>query len=271
MRPTAIPSIIATVGVCLASGCTAPSAQRGPAIETSGRAARLRIGDRIPERAFVYDSGMVRRELLDLIDRDASVVVLEIMAGAAVPGAIPDRGGLWCEDTYNDAPLANFLVHRYANDDRVQFLPVVVPPVYHGDFGYDRAAFMTTAGCDPRFIGEFDKFISATERVLSGSGKAAVIPYSHVYYDPRNRLLLNGRRADLLPGPGYGTLEGWEGCFKSPADGQTYGTPTIWLLSGDAVVLREPFFGNVYEGPPQQLNYTIRDVVAAIDSLLDRS
>lgn len=234
----------------------------------AARPITLRVGDRIPADAYVYDSDRRKHRITDLIDPHATVVVLEILAGAAVPGTISDRGGLWCEDTYNDMPLANFVYRRYAERPAVQFIPVVVPPVYHGAYGYDRAAFMATPEGDDRFERAFARFIAATEPLLRGPGRAGVIAYPRVYYDPKNRLLLNLTRTDLAPSAAYGRRYGWEGCFKWPGDSQTYGTPTMWLLGGDGTVLRRPFFGNVYEGPPQHLRYTIRDVVKAIDARL---
>jgi hypothetical protein len=95
------------------------------------------------------------------------------------------------------------------------------------------------------------------------------LPFDPIFYDPRFRLLDNPNEHEHVPA--YGPVHPWQGRFKWFEDDQRYGTPTIWLLDKELRVLREPFWGNVYEGVPVQLNYTVRDVIKALDQCLDTS
>ena len=85
--------------------------------------------------------------------------------------------------------------------------------------------------------------------------------------DPRFRLLDNSNEHEHVPA--YGSTYPWQGRFKWSEDEQRYGTPTIWLLDGRLRVIRTPFLGNVYEGVPVQINYTVRDVIRALDEALE--
>ena len=95
------------------------------------------------------------------------------------------------------------------------------------------------------------------------------IPFDPVFYDPRFRLLDNPNEHEHVAA--FGDVEPWQGRFKWHEDEQTYGTPTTWLLSPKLEVLREPFYGNVYEAVPVSINYTVRDVIAALDELLAKA
>ena len=103
-------------------------------------------------------------------------------------------------------------------------------------------------------------FIDSTEDVVFDK----IIP-AETYYDVRLRLLFN-RREDLKPGESYGTIHDWQGKFRAPGETQKYGTPTIWLLDADGVILEEAFHGNIYQD--QELSYTVLEVDKAIQKHL---
>ena len=54
------------------------------------------------------------------------------------------------------------------------------------------------------------------------------------------------------------------GKFKPITDSQSYSVPVIWLLSREGKVLREPFVGNRFGTSTQKINYTVREVEAAL-------
>lgn len=237
----------------------------------SAKPAKLRSyapGDTISDEAFVYDRDGERVTLMNVFNRDAKVVFLEIMAGGYVDGASNRNAGVWCEDTFNDLPITRYLRNKYG-DRGVQFVGVIVPPVYHGEFGFDRNALLYGDETSESFKAEFAKVVAATARLLDTDEGNGVIPFEQVYYSPKNRLMLNLRKGGPMPKSTYGRIEPWYGKFKWDQDTQTYGTPTIWLLTADGSVLAGPYCRNIYEGPPPELNYTARDLSAELEKHLD--
>ena len=142
-------------------------------------------------------------------------------------------------------------------------MAVLCPPVYHADrFGYDADAFLERPPDDPIYAENRRKFVEASLRLKEED----VLPFDVVLFDPRFRLLANPKRGE--PTLVTGERPPWQGRFKWTADTQTYGTPTLWILTNDLTVYGEPFFMNVYESEGREIRYTARDVGARLDRLL---
>lgn len=220
------------------------------------------VGEKIdPAVSFVAANGAPVR-LLDLVEPDTKLIYLLIFGG---PSLNPEHseGGLWCEDSFNDLPTSNFIARKFGNSG-VKVVPVVCPPVYHERrFGYEPGLFMETAPTERAYQQNFQTFVDATGELQ----EPKIIPFDTVYYDPQFRLLFNfSAMRDLSDYAGEPA--GWLGKFKPCGDSQRYSTPTIWLLSPDGEVLREPFYGNRFLINKLEISYTIRDVDAAVAELL---
>lgn len=222
-------------------------------------------GDAIDEATFVLDRQLQDIRLTDLIDAETQVAVLIIFGGGAAeaPGDEPLRGGLWCEDSYDDLALQRALLHHF-KERPVQFIPVAVPPVYHRQFGYPEGVFLEHPDDHPACRRAAQDFVEATEK----QRVAGVIPYPSIYYDPKFRLAQNRSEREL--GTSFGKIFEWQGKLKWHQDPRTYGTPTIWLLDNQLRVLSEPFFGNDYDGDPPQINYGFHDVRKRIEEHLEQ-
>ncbi len=166
-------------------------------------------------------------------------------------------GGIWCRDSFEDFYVLRYLHQKYDNS-AVQIIPVAVPPVYASEFyGFERRVFLDEPADSEQFKESAVAFIESTEQAVVNE----FIPVT-TYYDIRNRLLFN-QRNDLRPGEGYGKIYSWQGKFRSDQETQKYGTPTVWMLSPEGVVLEPPFWGNIYHGNPH-VRYTIPDIEQAI-------
>lgn len=213
-----------------------------------------RTGESIAADIYVYDGAGRKRRLLDLVTRDTKVIYLLLFGG---PTFNPERshGGLWCEDTFNDMPVSNYLHLKY-RELGVTFVPVACPPVYHDKiFGHAGNPLLLLQEGSPAWHEALQDFVQAAH-TLQGNH---VIPFEEIYFDPKFRLLFNfNRLADLPPLPEEAPA--WMGKFKPCDDRQCYSTPTIWLLSHKGEVLHEPFAGNRYAQAEQRLRYTVRDV-----------
>ena len=236
------------------------NAYASPAQENSEYSS-YKPGDPISPDAFVLDKDLNPHKLLDLIkDSGAQVTMLYIYGGGAMNK--PDKlGGIWCRDSFEDSYVLRFIHEKYAESSDVKILSVASAPVYSTK-SYDLADRVLLD--EPDDSGAFKEarqiFIDSTEDVVFEK----IIP-SETYYDVRLRLLFN-RREDLQPGEGYGQIHDWQGKFRAPGETQKYGTPTIWLLDADGVVLEEAFHGNIYQD--QELRYTVLEVDKAIQKHL---
>lgn len=222
-------------------------------------------GETIDPATFVYDKTGKRVRLMDIIDRKTDVVFLELMAGAYVPGTDKTNGGLWCEDTFNDMPVSRFL-KNYFRGREVQFIAVAIPPLFSSGNGYDNKALLYGDEASEAFKTEFEKFVKATDALLTTGDGAGIIPFDRIYYAPKNRVMLNLRRDDTKVDEKYGPIKAWYGRLKSDQDDQKYGTPTIWLLSPTGEVLDGPFCQNIYASDPVMITYTIPEMVSAIEA-----
>ncbi len=222
------------------------------------------VGDVVSAGTVLLDREMQTVRLADLLDSRTQVAVLVIFGGGASrpAGAEPLRGGIWCEDSYDDLSIQRALVHQFT-DRPVQFIPVAVPPVYHHQFGYPKGVFLEHSDNHPAYLKAARSFIEATEELR----RADMIPYQTIYYDPKFRLAQNRKERDL--GPEFGQIFDWQGKLKWQLDPRKYGTPTIWLLDGQGRILSEPFFGNEYDGDPPQINYGFHDLRKRIEQFLE--
>lgn len=216
-------------------------------------------GDRIPEDVTVEDAAGAKHTLGELVGSAGvrGVVLLFLGGGSAVPR--PERGDMWCEDSFNDLSIMRRLVRDYTPRG-ITFVPVLCPPVYHErDFGYDAGSFLTSSDADSEFQDNRRRFVEATT-VLHDNG---LLPFSKIWFDSRFRLLANPKH-----GVAAGPSPEWQGKCKWYRDPQTYGTPTLWVLEPDLTVFGEPFSRNNYEAEGGTLSYSARDVAARLDRLL---
>jgi hypothetical protein len=198
-------------------------------------------GEQIPSEAFVQDKDLNPRTLIDLCQNnpDAKVIVLYIYGGAVLKH--PKRlGGIWCPDSFEDLYILRFTYHKYKKAP-VTFLPVACPPIYSSQYyGYEERVFLDEDEDSEKFKQSARAFIEKNEEIVA----SGLIP-TETFYDVRFRLLFN-RSEKWQPGEGYGTIYPWQGKFKPRAETQKYGTPTLWLLNREGVVLDQPFWGNMY-------------------------
>lgn len=217
-------------------------------------------GDVVGRGVFLLDSERRELPLLDLVRNDTRLLYLLIFGGAE---AGPDAG-LWCGDSRSDLAIHAAMLHKYAAKG-VRFVPVATPPVYaEARHGYPAGAFLGTAESSAAHGDAVVGFVARTEALRAG-GK---LPFPEIFYDPRFRLLDNAGRYPHVAA--YGVVHAWQGRFKACGDTQRHGTPTLWLLGKDGRVLREPFYGNVYERGEEKLRYRENDVASAIELILGK-
>ena len=224
-----------------------------------------RVGEQIDPETFVLDSKMQPIRLIDLLQSQAKVVVLVIFGGAV--REVPEgrfRGRLWCQDSFDDLAVQRAVVKEF-KDRSVQFIPVAIPPIYNPlRYGYAEDVFLGQPEGSPEYLGEALAFIEATEKEF----RSGLLPFSEVYYDLRFRLAL--RPGEQLAERHTRTGR-WEGKLKWQKDSRKYGTPTLWLLSAEGRIVREPFFGNDYDAEPPNISYGFRELKEAIEELLSLS
>jgi hypothetical protein len=223
-----------------------------------------RVGERVSGDVFFLDAAGERQTLASQVSDFTRLVYLVLFGGSFRSKPRGKRGELWCEDSVDDLVLQRAIYLNYA-DKGVTFVPVAAPPVYDSPrYGFPENVFLTEPESSSLYRDAVRVFIKRTE-ALKDDG---TIPYDPVFYDPRFRLLDNPSEHEHVPA--YGEVLPWQGRFKGPGDTQRYGTPTLWLLSRELQVLREPFFGNQHEHVPLLVSYTVRDVAAALDEALAR-
>jgi hypothetical protein len=224
-----------------------------------------RPGDQVEASVSFLDRDQQVVTLADQVDEYSKVLCLVIFGGAYARKPADKRGQLWCVDSSDDLAIQRTLYFNYVNEG-VTFIPIATPPVYSGaSYGYPADVFLVESDDSPRYQSAVSEFVEKTE-ALKDDG---TIPYDPIFYDPRFRLLDNP--SEHVHVSAYGPVYPWQGRFKWYQDHQRYGTPTIWLLDTELRVLREPFWGNVYEAVPVEINYTVRDVMAAFDQALARA
>lgn len=219
-------------------------------------------GERIAPETFIYDVGGRYKRLLDLVQPDTKVIYLLIFGG---PALVPESGtgGFWCQDSFNDMPTSTYLYRKYHNQG-VCFIPVACPPVYdEEDYGFAGNTFLALLDTTEQWRREYQAFVNAAMEMQIYK----TMVFEQIYFDPKFRLSFNYKKlsdglevADaILP---------WMGKFKPASDDQSYSVPVIWLLSPAGEILHEPFVGNRFGSTTQHLNYTVREVEAALQQAL---
>jgi hypothetical protein len=220
-------------------------------------------GDVINPEIFMLDAQQNKVRLLETAKPGTKLVVLAIVGGAYLT-TTDKHGGIWCEDTLDE--FANLkAVYNGWRDRGVQFVAVACPPVYSDKYGFPKDVFLIESESSPRYKSAVEKFIEKTEALR----KDRTIPFDPVYYDPRFRLLWNGKEHAATAG--YGTVYPWQGKFKWHKDEQRYSTPCVWFLSPNGRVLREPFYGNNYSAIPPKILFTYWELDGAIGQEVAKS
>jgi len=215
-------------------------------------------GELVDRATFVLDSEGREVPLLDLVRKDTRLLYLLILGGAHKE----KDSGLWCGDTRSDLAIHAAMQRRLAARG-VRFVVVATPPVYtEARNGYEAGVFLAAAASSDAHTAAVAGFVERTE-ALRASG---ALPFAEIFYDPRFRLLDNQSRYPHVAA--YGAVHAWQGRLKACGDAQRHGTPTLWLLGPDGRVLREPFYGNVYEPPGEKIRYREEDVLGAIEAIL---
>ena len=217
-------------------------------------------GDSVDRTVAVEDARGRPVRLADVVAARPNVraVVLTILGGAEAK-PVAGRGGVWCEDTFSELANLRHLHLDYAPRG-VLFVGVLCPPVHDETrFGYDEGAFLRRSVDDPVYEANRARFVEASG-ILHDQG---VLPFDVVLFDPRFRLL-----GDPAAGGAAVAYPTWQGRFKWFQDTQTYGTPTIWVLTRDLEIPGPPFFMNVYESDGRKLRYTPDDIAGLLERVL---
>ena len=255
-------STAAAAGIVTASPVFASGPRSWSPVRQDADRQCYRPGEHVEASVSFLDREGQSVTLADQVSEYSKVLMLVIFGGAHARKPADKRGQLWCVDSSDDLAIQRTVYFNYVNEG-VNFVPVATPPVYSGQsYGYPEDVFLVEGDESPQYRSAVAEFIEKTE-ALKEDG---TIPFDPIFYDPRFRLLDNPN--EHVHVPAYGPVHPWQGRFKWHQDHQRYGTPTIWLLDTELRVLREPFWGNVYEAVPAQINYTVRDVMVALDRAL---
>lgn len=173
-------------------------------------------------------------------------------------GAHGSEDRLWCGDSQNEIALWRRLASAFS-PDTARVLGIACPPAYgNSGYGKARSRFLDEPeGSNKPFLAVHEFFTKRTQEMLQKAGD----PFAELLFDLRFRMLLN--RGEELPRGR--AVRDWEGYFKAPGDRQTYGLPTIWILSRDGEAMCEPFWGNNY---PDKIRYRYEDVAEAIEKAI---
>ncbi len=220
------------------------------------------VGDTIASEVFICEASGEKKRLLDLVQSDTKAIYLLIFGGPSLNPS-ESAGGLWCGDSFNDMPTSTYMYRKYHNAN-VLFVAVACPPVYDEmDYGFPGATFLAQPDTAQTWKQEFSRFVAAVYSLQSNH----VIPFDQVYFDPKLRLLFNHKK--YAEGTTFSdAVLPWMGKFKPSTDSQSYSVPVIWLLSKEGKVLHEPFAGNRFGTSTQRINYTVREVEAALQQAI---
>lgn len=221
-----------------------------------------RVGETIALETFVYNRIGEKKRLLELVRPETKVIYLLLFGGASA-SPVETYGGIWCGDSFNDMPISNYLNLKY-RERGVTFIAVACPPVYsEQDYGFPGNTFLALPETSEDWQQAFESFVQATYDLQN----THVIPFDKIYFDPKFRLMFNHKK--LANGVAFfDSVFAWMGKLKPCSDKQSHSLPTIWLLSPDGKVLHEPFVGNRYGTSTQRINFTVREVEAALESIL---
>lgn len=219
-------------------------------------------GETIAPETFVYNRIGEKQRLLELARPETKVIYLLLFGGASA-SAVETYGGIWCNDSFNDLPISNYLYLKY-REAGVTFVAVACPPVYsEQDYGYPGDTFLALPETSEDWRQAFESFVQATYDLQN----THVIPFDKIYFDPKFRLMFNHQK--LANGVAFSdSILAWMGKLKPCSDKQSHSLPTIWLLSPNGKVLHEPFVGNRYGISTQRIVFTVREVEAALENIL---
>lgn len=221
-------------------------------------------GESIDAEVAVWTAEGEKVRLIDLWDSTHQVVVLVLLGGAARnPESDSRRGGLWCEDSFDDLAVQRALV-SWARDKPVSVIAVAIPDVLSPEEDGSGNILLEKEEDSVFFREEFSGFVNRTEKERASS----ILPFDRIFYDPRGKLIL-GEDSLGKVSAGYGEIQDWQGKFKWHMDPRTYGLPTVWILTGDGKIAGEPFWGNDYDSSPPLVSYGFRELKDAVESLLD--
>jgi len=220
------------------------------------------LGEMIAAETFVFNRLGEKKRLLELAGPDTKIIYLLLFGGASA-SPVETHGGIWCNDSFNDLPISNYLYLKYRGRG-VTFVAVACPPVYdEEEYGYPADTFLALPESDPTWQQQFERFVQATCALQDNR----VIPFDRIYFDPKFRLMFNHKKH--AQGVAFSdSILPWMGRLKPASDQQSYSLPTIWLLSREGRVLHEPFVGNRYGTVTQRIVFTVREVEAALEKIL---
>ncbi|NND82273.1 MAG: hypothetical protein HKN50_07585 [Gammaproteobacteria bacterium] len=221
-------------------------------------------GSRIASQVVVQDRAGNPHGLTQLLARSShNLNVIFIFGGGGLGHEnTTETGGLWCPDSYADSKILRALVEKYQN--RVGFISVAVPPVYHSQrLGYPERVFLDTTEHAVQYQKAKQAFIDSTEAAVA-NGTLPLAPY----YDLDFNFLITQPQSELRRAS-Y-PQQAWHGAFRAADETQHYGVPNFWLVDNSGFIVVQPFRGNVYHGDSSnlKLEYALEDVTTAIETLL---
>lgn len=221
-----------------------------------------RVGEMIAPETFVYNRIGEKQRLLELVRPETKVIYLLLFGGASA-STVETYGGIWCNDSFNDMPISNYLYLKY-REAGVTFIAVACPPVYsEEEYGFPGGTFLALPETSEDWRHAFENFVQTTYDLQNNR----VIPFDKIYFDPKFRLMFNHQKR--ANGVAFSdSILAWMGKFKPCSDKQSHSLPTIWLLSPNGKVLHEPFVGNRYGASTQRIKFTVREVEAALENIL---
>lgn len=220
------------------------------------------VGETIAPETFVYNRIGEKKRLLELVRPETKVIYLLLFGGASA-SAVETYGGIWCNDSFNDMAISNYLNLKY-RERGVTFIAVACPPVYsEEEYGFPGNTFLALPETSEAWQQAFESFVQTTYDLQN----THVIPFDKIYFDPKFRLMFNHKK--LANGVAFSdSVFAWMGKLKPCSDKQSHSLPTIWLLSPNGKVLHEPFAGNRYGTSTQRINFTVREVETALENIL---
>ena len=220
------------------------------------------VGETIASETFVYNRIGETQRLLEIARPETKVIYLLLFGGASA-SPVETYGGIWCNDSFNDLPISNYLYLKY-RERGVTFVAVACPPVYsEQDYGFPGDTFLALPETSADWRQAFESFVQTTYDLQNNR----VIPFDKIYFDPKFRLMFNHKK--LANGVAFSdSVFAWMGKLKPCSDKQSHSLPAIWLLSPKGEVLHEPFVGNRYGSSTQRINFTVREVESALEGIL---
>lgn len=222
-------------------------------------------GSIITKKISLQDQNQTPQSLTQLLEElDKPVNLLYLFGGGGMGHErTKTTGGLWCPDSFEDMHILRSLAKHYKG--LIGVIPIAIPPVFHtSKLGFAARVMLDGSSSDQKYQDALSAFIKSTQ----SSFDAGTIPIQPLY-DLNFNLLVSEetqeqRKSSTRP------RRQWHGTFRAADETQSYGVPNFWLVDAQGKILREPFRGNIYHphGGDININYTLKDVSAAIESAL---